>query len=134
MDKAQLELIKGYLAKAQEKLIVAQELFRNKHYDDTVSRAYYAAFHAAQAVLLSEGQEADSHKGVVTLFGLFMIKTGKIEKHFGKLLANLKDDRENSDYEVLSFIDAETAKRAVAEAEEFCKAIDQYLRKNKFIV
>lgn len=75
----------------------------------TVSRAYYAAFHAAQAALLSEGQEANSHKGVVTLFGLFMIKTGKIDKHCGKLLANLKDDREKSDYEVLSFVDAETA-------------------------
>jgi uncharacterized protein (UPF0332 family) len=134
LDKARLELIKGYLAKAQDKLSVAQELFRNKHYDDTVSRAYYAAFHAAQAALLSEGQEADSHKGVVTLFGLLMIKTGKIDKHYGKLLANLKDDREKSDYEVLSFVDAETAKRAVTEAEEFCKAIDQYLRKNKLIV
>lgn len=66
LDKARLELIKGYMAKAKEKLAVARELFERGHYDDAVSRAYYAAFHAAQAALISEGQEADTHKGVVT--------------------------------------------------------------------
>ena len=133
MDKAQLELVKGYITKAKDKLAVAHELLEHQHYDDAVSRAYYAAFHATQAVLISEGQEADTHKGVVTLFGLFLIKPGKIDKRYGKVLANLKDDRESGDYEALSFIDEDTAKRAVAEAEMFYKAIEQYLKKNKFL-
>ena len=48
--------------------------------DDAVSRAYYVAFHAAQAALLTEGQRGESYKGVVMLFGLLLVKTGKFEK------------------------------------------------------
>ena len=70
---------------------------------------------------------------MVTLFGLFLVKPGKIDKQYGKVLANLKDDRESRDYEALSFIDEETAKRAATETETFYKAIEHYLIKNKLI-
>jgi hypothetical protein len=127
LDKAQRELIRGYLEKAQAKLRVAKDLLAGKEWDDAVSRAYYAAFHTAQAALLTEGQRGDTYKGVVTLFGLLLVKTGKLDKKFGKLLSNLKDDREAGDYEALSYLDEETARRAVREAEEFVGAVGSYL-------
>lgn len=127
MDKAQRELIRGYLAKAREKARVARDLYAKREWDDAISRAYYAAYHAAQAALLTEGQRADTHKGVVTLFGLLLVKTGKLDKRWGKLLSNLKDDREAGDYDALSYLDEETARRAVREAEEFVAAVDQYI-------
>lgn len=105
MDKIQQELLQGYLAKARDKLMVARELLSKAHWDDAVSRAYYAAFHAAQAALLTEGQRGESHRGVVTLFGLLLVKPGKFEKKWGKFLANLKDDRETGDYDALSYAD-----------------------------
>ncbi|MCP9450956.1 MAG: HEPN domain-containing protein [Nitrospira sp.] len=127
MDKAQQELIRGYLAKAREKARVARDLYAKGEWDDAISRAYYAAYHAAQAALLTEGQRADTHKGVVTLFGLLLVKTGKLDKRWGKLLSNLKDDREASDYDALSYLDEETARRAVREADEFVAAVDRYI-------
>lgn len=127
MDRAQRELIHGYLAKARQKARVAGDLLKTKEWDDSVSRAYYAAFHAAQAVLLTEGQHAESHRGLITLFGLLLVKTGKFDKKWGKFLANLKDDREASDYEALSWIDEATARRAVTEAGEFISAVERYL-------
>lgn len=127
MDKAQQELIRGYLAKAREKARVARDLYAKGEWDDAISRAYYAAYHAAQAALLTEGQRADTHKGVVTLFGLLLVKTGKLDKRWGKLLSNLKDDREAGDYDALSYLDEDTARRAVREAEEFVAAVDRYI-------
>lgn len=50
-----------------------------------------------------------------------------MERRWGKLLANLKDDREAGDDEPLSYLDEETARRAVAEAEEFVTAVDRYV-------
>ena len=44
-----------------------------------------------------------------------------------KFLANLKDDREAGDYEALSYLDEETARRAVQEAEAFVKTVEQYM-------
>jgi hypothetical protein len=45
------EIIKGYLEKAKRKLEVAEKLFNPADYEDWVSRAYYAVFHATQALL-----------------------------------------------------------------------------------
>ena len=121
-------LVEAYLEKAWRKLDVAQRLLKSEDWEDAVSRAYYAAFHAAQALLLTEGEEAKTHRGVVTLFSLLFVKTGRLPRHLGKFLANLRDERESGDYEVLSWVDRETAERAVKEAEEFLKEAEHYLK------
>ena len=56
-----------------------------------------------------------------------LVKPGKLDRRWGKFLANLKDDRETGDYDPLSYIDDVTAERAVAEAEGFVEAIEQYV-------
>ncbi len=61
MDKAQVELLRGYLEKGRGKLRVARDLVQRGEWDDAVSRAYYAAFHAARAALLTEGQRGETH-------------------------------------------------------------------------
>ncbi len=127
LDETQRELVRGYLSKARDKARVARDLLARGEWDDAVSRAYYAAFHAAQAVLLTEGQRGETHRGLITLFGLLLVKTGKFDKKWGKLLANLKDDRETCDYEALSWTDEETAARAVQEAEGFVTTVEGYL-------
>ena len=85
LDRAQQELIQGYLAKAREKARVARDLLAKGEWDDTVSRAYYAAFHAAQAALLTEGQRADTHRGLVTLFGLLPGEDRKVREEMGQV-------------------------------------------------
>jgi uncharacterized protein (UPF0332 family) len=121
-------LVEAFLQKAQKKLSVAQRLFVSGDYEDAVSRAYYAAFHTAQALLVTAGERAQTHAGVVTLFGLLFVKTEKFDRKFGKYLASLKDDRENGDYEVLAYIDQEAARSALSEAEEFVSEGRRYLK------
>lgn len=77
MDESTQKLLKAYLEKAESKLLTAKDLLKQKHFDDAVSRCYYAVFHSAQAVLLTESLNADSHHGLITLFGLHFVKTGK---------------------------------------------------------
>ncbi|MCR4320674.1 MAG: HEPN domain-containing protein [Candidatus Brocadiaceae bacterium] len=127
MESTTKALIIGYMQKANKKLEVAEKLLKSSDYDDAVSRAYYAVFHATQALLLTEGERAETHKGIVTLFGLLFVKTGKFSKNIGKSLANLKDDRESGDYEVFSYIDKETAETAISESKEFLKEAKLYL-------
>lgn len=129
MDKKIQSLLKGYINKAEEKLKMARKLFESEGYDDATSRAYYCCFHAAQAVLLTEGLSANTHQGLLNLFGLHFVKTGRFDNRFGKMLSNLKDDRENGDYEIYSAIDRETAQQAIKEAEEFLKEAKRYLAK-----
>lgn len=119
MDSTSRILIEGYLEKAERKLGVAIKLEAAGEFEDAVSRAYYAAYHAAQALLLAEGQRAETHRGLLTLFGLLLVKPGKIDVRFGKFLANLKDDRESGDYEAFSFVDRAQARVALDEARAF---------------
>lgn len=128
MDKVTKELIIGYMEKSQKKLEVAEKLFDLGYYEDVVSRVYYAVFRIVQALLLTEGEKAETQKGIVTLFGLLFIKTGKFKKDLGRYLANLKDDRESGDYEILSYIDRETAEKALKEGKEFIKEALEYLK------
>ena len=45
------------------------------------------------------------------------------------MLANLKDDREQSDYEIFSQIDSVTARRAIQEARSFVRQMDRFVKK-----
>lgn len=107
---------------------MAKTLHRQGEYEDAVSRAYYAIYHAAQAALLAEGLRAQSHRGLANLFGLHLVEPGKLPKKLAKYLRNVRDDREEGDYEVYSVIDQETSQTALQQAEEFTGIIEAFLK------
>src|SRR5437879_12568381 len=95
LDRASEEELRGLLEKARGKLSAAEDwLAQEKYFDEIASRCYYAAFHAAQAMLMSEGLTAHTHQGV-SLFGLYFAKTGRVNSKLGRYLNNLKDDSES---------------------------------------
>jgi uncharacterized protein (UPF0332 family) len=57
------------IQKAQRYLKSAELLLRDGDSESSVSRAYYAMFYAAEAVLLTKGLSFLSHKGVISAFG-----------------------------------------------------------------
>jgi len=115
---------------AKDKIESAEILFKYRKYDDTVSRAYYAVFHCAQALLISIGIKAESHSGVRHLFGLHFIKNKKFAKKFGRYLRVLKDERENGDYGIFTLINKKDAKEAIKQAKEFLFQTEKYLKKD----
>ncbi|MBU0629471.1 MAG: HEPN domain-containing protein [Candidatus Margulisbacteria bacterium] len=120
MDK---EGIGEYMKAAENKMVSARLLNEHGQYDDAVSRAYYAAFHAVQALLLCVGLKAETHSGVRQLFGLHFVQTGKIDRKYAKYLKNLKDDREDGDYGIMTMVEKEDAEAAIQEAKEIIEEI-----------
>jgi uncharacterized protein (UPF0332 family) len=59
--------IRANLKRADEALGAAKALLSGEYYDSVASRAYYAAFYAATALLLSEGLEFSKHSGLSRL-------------------------------------------------------------------
>jgi len=53
------------LLKSQERLAAAQSLHKKQYYEDAVSRAYYAMFFAARAILLIKNISPKTHRGVI---------------------------------------------------------------------
>jgi uncharacterized protein (UPF0332 family) len=53
--------IRSYMEKAEQAVAAADKLILDGYYDFAASRAYYAVFYAASALLLKEGQEFRKH-------------------------------------------------------------------------
>lgn len=84
---------------SMETLNVARECLENKHFKDSINRAYYASFYAARAVLALECVDFKRHKDVIAYFNKNYVATGIFDREIGRNLARLKQKREQSDYD-----------------------------------
>lgn len=124
-----LEKAKILLEKGRRHLKAATILYENSLYGDSLSRSYYAVFSAALALLTLLGHAPETHSGLKELFGLHIIRTGLMDRKFGKILRRLYDLRQQGDYEALAFYDEEEAKGALEEAAEFLKETERLFGK-----
>jgi uncharacterized protein (UPF0332 family) len=83
------------------------------------SRAYYAVFHAATALLLSVGLEARTHKGLVSLLGEHFVRPGRLSPTMGRLVSRMQRDREDADYALGAVFTGEESARLIADAQAF---------------
>ena len=121
------DLSQKELARANKSLMAAKTLLENQLYEDCVSRSYYAVLHAAKAALAAEGIETESHTAVRRMFGLHLVKAGKIETDFARILTAQQEDREIGDYDIHIEIEQETAGKRVRDAEKFLHRIEEFL-------
>ena len=92
--------IQDLINKAEMFLFTAEQALKTEDYDSCVSRCYYAMFFMAEAALLTEDMSAFSHKGVITLFGQYFVKTKIFGKNLGRALNDAYDKRLVGDYGV----------------------------------
>ena len=116
-----------FLDKAFECLADATALLEKNRYTATLSRSYYAMFHAAQAALISQEIEAYTHTGVNVQFQKTFVKTGKFPLAFGKTFSKILDQRLKSDYEIGFKASPDDAKHTLDEATIFVTTIRDYL-------
>jgi len=76
------EEIAANLERAETSIRAAKDLVAGGYDDFAASRAYYAAFYAATAVLLCEELEFGKHSGVIAFIHREFVKTGKLEDKY----------------------------------------------------
>jgi uncharacterized protein (UPF0332 family) len=93
---------KAYIAyrieKAESTWQETNLLAQHKLWNTCANRLYYAAFYALTALLLQEGFETQTHKGVKIQFSQHFIKTGRIGTTYNELYADLFNKRQSGDY------------------------------------
>jgi len=124
-----MNIASAHLGKAVERLRVAEKLFRGGDYEDAVSRAYYAMYHAARAALSHVNIFPKTHEGVVAEFGRKFVLTGIFSKELGKNLAEVKAARETYEYGATATIGKSEAEAILSNAKVFVSTIKDYLRK-----
>ena len=111
------------LERAQTSINAAKDMIEKEYYDIAASRAYYAAFYAASALLLKEGIDTNKHSGVIASIHRLFVKEGKLDKEQGRNLQWLFDLRGVGDYGVSEHVSAGEAYKSVKVAEDFLKAV-----------
>ena len=86
---------------------------------DAMSRAYYAVFHAARALLLLEGAEPKTHGGVSRMIGEQLVRAGKMDSKSALLVTRLQAYRQASDYSYAFAIDLDDARNELAHVRAF---------------
>jgi uncharacterized protein len=102
-------------------------------WNDAVSRAYYAAFHYARALLVSEGLEARSHRGVFALLEEHFERTSRLPKSALSAFARLQTFRGLADYDATERLLEERAREEVASAHSFVDESRKLLRSIGFL-
>ena len=115
------------LQRAEVNLKAAKDLIEKEYFDIAAARAYYAAFYAASALLLTQNIDTNKHSGVIALIHQHFVKTGKLDKEQGKNLNWLFEIRGVGDYGVSVHVASGEAYLAVKVAEKFLESVKQIL-------
>ncbi len=126
--KNKRELAVYRLNDSKEKLNASKILFENGSYKDSVSRSYYAMFTSSRALLATKSLDSAKHSGVISLFNLHFVKTGIVGKEYGKLLAEAKNIREESDYGDFVIVSKKEAGIQLEHAEQFIEEIEKAIK------
>jgi uncharacterized protein (UPF0332 family) len=119
--------------RGEESLESASILLREKKLADAVSRAYYAAFHFARALLLSVGEEVRTHGGLERLLHRDFVRPGTLAPEIALLYSRLLKHRGDADYTAEFVFTATAAKEEVAAAGKFVDAARVLLRKGGWL-
>jgi uncharacterized protein (UPF0332 family) len=113
------------LERCWEELAAARLLAGKGFEAQAVSRAYFAAFYAAEAALLVLGETRSKHSGVVSAFVHLLVRGGQLDEEIGRLLRSLFERRNEAD---CSPIDgpAEEADAAIRDAERVVSAVQMW--------
>ncbi len=120
-------------ALGDDALRAAEQLLTLGLPNDAVSRAYYAAFHYARAVLLTEGLEPRTHRGLVALLEQQFVAPGRLARDVVSALARLQTFRSLADYDVRERLSPERATDEVASARRVVETARALLRAGNWL-
>lgn len=113
--------------KARDSLRAARLLANERMYDFAVSRAYYTMFYIAEAFLLGENLSFSKHSAVISKFGEYFARTGRILPEFHRHLIQAEQSRVKADYDATSNTTETEATEQIARAEEFITLAENQL-------
>lgn len=111
------------LERAAAALVSATVLLGAGQYADAVSRAYYAMFHGACALLASIGRTSRTHDGLRALVAEHFIRPGLLPHEHGRALSRMAGDRGDADYNVAAVFSEADVREDIALAQAFLEAV-----------
>lgn len=114
------------LGRAHRDIDAAGHLASGRFNEQAISRAYFAAFLAAEAALAVVGESSSTHAGVMSSFGKRIVREGGLESRVAQILRALFELRGDADYRMKNF-SADQAAQSVRDAAAVVEAVEQWI-------
>ena len=95
-------------------------------YKGANNRAYYAIFHAINAVHALDGRAFKRHKDAIANFNKDYVKTEIFPREVGRKIGEAEEIRHASDYDDFYIASKEESERQIAVAGEFIELVEKY--------
>lgn len=117
------EMIRYWWSKAEECLASAHLEFKAGALSFAMNRLYYAAFYAVSALLMESDMSLRKHSGVRAAFHQHFVKTGVLDRKWGKLYDQLFEDRQEGDYVVFVTFEPDYVASQLTQCSQFLKQL-----------
>ncbi len=111
---------------SKQDLASARLLFNNDDYRGANNRAYYAIFHAINAVHSLDGHSYKKHKDAISNFNKKYVKTNIFDRSIGRKISDAEEVRHASDYDDFYIARRDDAEKQISSAEELINIVESY--------
>ena len=120
------DLVLYRIQTAKDDLKAARILLAAEEYKGANNRAYYAIFHAINAVHALDGKSFKRHKDAIATFNKEYVKTEIFSREIGRKIGEAEEIRHASDYDDFYIASQEESERQVAVADELIQKVEKY--------
>ena len=120
------DLVLYRMQTAKSDLKSAKILLAADEYKGANNRAYYAIFHAVNAVHALNGKGYKRHKDALANFNKEYVKTEIFPRTMGRKIGEAEEIRHASDYDDFYIASKEESERQVTVADEFIQLVEKY--------
>lgn len=99
--------------------------------DVAISRAYYAMFYAAEALLLEEGKTLSKHSAVIAAFGHDYAKPNIVARELHHNFREAFRLRQVVDYDTTPPVTPTDARERISAAQEFLEVVEALLQRGQ---
>lgn len=122
------DLIKYRLEQARDTIDVVDLLIKNNKLSPAVNRIYYGIFYSLLALALQFNFETSKHQQLIGWFNKEFIRTGLIEKEFGRILRDAFENRTSGDYDSFVVFNPEEVLLLFSDMKSFIEQIEAFIR------
>lgn len=122
------DLVLYRIQTARTDLNSARILLSAEEYRGANNRAYYAIFHAIDAVHALNGNAFRRHKDAIGNFNKNYVKTEIFPREIGRKISEAEEIRHASDYDDFYIASRGETERQIAVADEFIQLVEKYCR------
>lgn len=116
-------LVQREADRARHHLAQADEMLTLGHWDMVANRQYYACYHAVQALFVSREISGATHKGMISQFSLYFVKTGLISIEKGSFLSRMMQLRTKADYNCFYDISKDEVQSLIDPTHDFVETV-----------